>query len=132
MSLWADVAAAVLPASVDTALRLADESAQAVTAARHTLAAGAGPLAALRAFAEATHGQLDDAAVAELDALARQTLRALDAACAAGAWLAAHESDGRATMDAAAVALFGAAYRAAAWRQQLRTWLEAPTHSAEP
>lgn len=112
----------ILPAPVVRALDVAQEIPAAVEAARATYDAG-GPLAALRAFADATDNALDDAAVAEIEALLRRAIDGLDRVCAVGAWVAEHETETRAAVDAVLAGVYGLAYRAASWRYTLRGWV---------
>lgn len=122
-TILATIATAILPEPAAKALVIAQESTAALHAARAALDAGRGPIAALRAFAAATDGALDDAAVAQLEAWLAQGVTALDAACAGAAWLAEHEPQYRAGVEATLAATFGAAYQLAAWRHRVRGWM---------
>ena len=71
--------------ALGTAYRVAVTTRGAATAAHETIAQGGSPFAALRAFAEHTEGELDDAAVAALEAGLRKVLIGLEQATAAAA-----------------------------------------------
>lgn len=122
MSALDAIARLVLPAELAHALSLAEQLPQAVSAARAALDAGRGPLVALREFAARTDGRLDDQAARQLEVWLTSAIGALDAACAAGVWLSAHEPQIRGGVETALATAFGAAYQAAAARDVLRRW----------
>lgn len=131
--------------SVATGVRVALETKTAAAAFLGELEAGRGPIAAVRAFAGATSGQLDDQVVVELEAIARKAVDALsvvvgvaaDAVAVAerarpgvvrftlgvqqaAARLAAIDLPRRA--DGVVGMVVDVGYRAGAWRAQLETW----------
>jgi hypothetical protein len=111
-----------LPPAVHHALQVAEQIPAAVTAARLALDAGDGPIAALRAFAAATDGQVDDAMVRQIEGALRQAIAVLEGACTMGARLSEAEPAIRAAIDATLAAAFGMAYRAAALQDKLTRW----------
>ena len=106
--------------------RLGRDVRGAADAATDTLAAGHGPLAALRTFADATEGKLDDAVVVELEVALRRGLVLLGHAVEALDVVARALADPsvRAGIERAIAATGDAGYRAAMWRVTLRRWLE--------
>lgn len=105
---------------------VASEAQAALAAARGVLADGGSPLKALRAFADATEGQLDDAVVAELEAGIRRAVAGLEVASRVALTVAESLADPRvrAALDMAIGAAIEAGYRAGAYRAKLRSWTE--------
>ena len=99
-----------------------EENQHAVAAASAVLDAGHGPLAAARAFAQATTTPLDDDVVAELEHIIRVMLRASVVAVDVIGRVAVALDDAR--VDAARRTIIDVGYALAAQRHQLATWLD--------
>src|SRR5439155_13204057 len=96
------------------------ESARGVAAAETVLQHGGSPLLALRAFAAATEGQLDDEALAALEVGLRSALVAADRVTAALAWVASEEP----ALDRLVSDVVDLGYRLGQWRATVRRWLD--------
>lgn len=122
MGLLESIARWTLPTPAAHLLDVAEQVPAAVTAFAAEWNAGRGPLNGLRAFAAQTGNQVDDAAVAQVDAALRQAIAALSVACEVGARVSEWEPAVRAGVDATLQAVFGAAFWCAATRDTLRRW----------
>lgn len=123
MSFWA---------AAQRAYHVATETRGAVTAAQTTLAAGGSPFAALRAFADATEGTLDDATVAVLERGMRDGIVFLERATAGLAWVVAHDQAVQATTQRVINAALDLGYQAGRLRALLRLWLEEAETDGRP
>ena len=81
-----------------TVWRLADELTDAKKAAQDVLAKGGSPLKALDAFAQKTHGQLDDEALRLLKEGLIHALQGIQVGLESIGWLATHETTIRASL----------------------------------
>lgn len=113
-------------ASVWRAVSVASSVTEAVAAGRVELDAGRGPLAALRAFAVKTDGQLDDTAVAELEAGMRKAIAGLAIVTSMAATVAQTLRDPavRRGIDQVLDGAIDVGYACSHWKNQLRLWLD--------
>ena len=111
-------------AALLTAYRVGQEVEGAWKAAAARLESGAGPLAALRAFAAATGTSLDDATVAVLEDGLRRGLVALGVGIDAAAFVSQYADQIRAGADAVLDAVVEVGYAAGRVRHIVRAWSE--------
>lgn len=111
--------------AIGRAWDVAQETTAAVQAARAVLEAGGSPVGALRAFAAATDGQLDDQVVAELERGLRRVVEGLALTVQGMVVVATALNDPRvrATLERAITTAIDVGYAASGWRVTLERWL---------
>ena len=114
-----------------TAWSLAVDLQDARDAAKDVLSKGGSPLQALRAFAQATDGQLDDKALEALEQGLSYSLRGLQTLIEEIGWVATHEDEIRALLafltkniDTLLGKTIDLGWHAQGWRATLRMWSE--------
>ena len=105
-------------------LRVGIEVPGAIAAAERALDNGKGPLGALRAFASATHGAIDDELVADLEAGLRSAIGTLEIVTDTLAELAGQRQAAQAVVDAVLGAVVGVGYQAGRFKYLLRGLIE--------
>ena len=105
-------------------LRVGIEVPGAIAAAERALDNGKGPLGALRAFASATHGAIDDELVADLEAGLRSAIGTLEIVTDTLAELAGQRQAAQAVFDAILGVIIGVGYQAGALRWRLKGLLD--------
>ena len=108
------------------AWQIAGDTPVAVIAARAAWATGKGPISALRSFARATEGQVDDEVLAELEAGLRRVLQGLALVVRGAVTLSQALADPRVrqALDQALAGAIEAGFYAGVARATLIRWLE--------
>ena len=108
------------------AWQIAGDTPGAVIAARAAWATGKGPISALRSFARATEGQVDDEVLAELEAGLRRVLQGLALVVRGAVTLSQALADPRVrqALDQALAGAIEAGFYAGVARATLIRWLE--------